>query len=102
LGLPPRRDVGTCLGVATRSGRATAGTTVVTRVIDALGGVVPAAAAGQTTPQTIYTWERAGTVRLATACLLLADAAAPKLGRDRWDLAAELAGITAPAPKRRR
>lgn len=86
--------------MALKGQRTTARATAVSRVIDALGGVVQTAATGRTTPQSIYTWERAGSVRLAAACLLLADAAAPVLKCDRWELARELAGV--PAPKRRR
>lgn len=73
---------------------------MVTTVIDALGGVYHAAAQAQTTPTTVYAWERAGRVRLAVPCLLLAQAAAPLLDREPFALARELAGLDKPARRR--
>jgi hypothetical protein len=42
--------------------------------VDAVGGIIKACALAGTTPTTMYAWLRAGHVRLAKPCLLLAEA----------------------------
>ena len=81
--------------------RTTAVGNLVTEVVAALGSVAAAAEAAGTTPTTLYGYERTGVVRRADVCLALAEAAAPKLGRDVLELANDLAGRTRRAKRRR-
>ena len=46
----------------------------VQEAVDAVGGIIKACALAGTTPTTMYAWLKAGHVRLAKPCLLLADA----------------------------
>lgn len=73
---------------------------LVTEAMEAIGPVAEVARVCGTTPTTLYGYERLGVVRRADVCLALAEAAAPKLGRDVLELANALAGRT--KPRRRR